>query len=359
MGWHNYSMIPSTRVLLADDHAVVRAGIRNAIEDLPHITIVGEVGNGLELMEGLTALTPDLLLIDVTMPAFEPISTIRRVRGLFPKLRILVVSAYDDDVYVQGLLSAGVNGYHLKDQPLRDLRLAVERVRAGERWVSSSLLDKLLQPATQTAVSPQLSKRQKDILRQLAEGLDNRAIALRLNLSIKTIENHLTRLYRQLDVQSRLEAAHYVQTHPELIAHQGEEDDLAETAVFPLPHPPQNAILVVDDNQRYRTQLRRMLGRVHPQAMIYEAPNTAEAVRLSGQLLPDLAFVDVVLADEDGIHCTRRIKHASPSSRIILISAYPDREFHRRGLDAGATALVDKKDLDTAALQQIIEDTFR
>ncbi|MEZ4511376.1 MAG: response regulator [Chloroflexota bacterium] len=351
----------STRVLLADDHAVVRAGIRNAIEDLPQITIVGEVGSGPELMEGLAALSPDLLLIDVTMPAFEPISTIRRIRGLYPRLRILVVSAYDDDVYVQGLLSAGVNGYHLKDQPLRDLRLAVERVLAGERWISSPLLDKLLQPTAQTAVSPQLSQRQKDILRQLAEGLDNRAIAQRLNLSVKTIENHLTRLYRQIDVQSRLEAAHYVQTHPELIAHQGERREAAETAVFPLPHIPttQTAILVVDDNQRYRTQLRRMLGRVHPQALIYEAPNTAEAVRLSGQVLPDLAFVDVVLADEDGIHCTRRIKHASPTSRIILISAYPDREFHRRGLDAGATALVDKKDLDTAALQQIIEDTFR
>lgn len=354
-------MMLSTRVLLADDHAVVRAGIRNAIEDLPQITIVGEVGSGPELMEGLAALSPDLLLIDVTMPAFEPISTIRRIRGLYPRLRILVVSAYDDDVYVQGLLSAGVNGYHLKDQPLRDLRLAVERVLAGERWISSPLLDKLLQPTAQTAVSPQLSQRQKDILRQLAEGLDNRAIAQRLNLSVKTIENHLTRLYRQIDVQSRLEAAHYVQTHPELIAHQGERREAAETAVFPLPHIPttQTAILVVDDNQRYRTQLRRMLGRVHPQAMIYEAPNTAEAVRLSGQVLPDLAFVDVVLADEDGIHCTRRIKHASPTSRIILISAYPDREFHRRGLDAGATALVDKKDLDTAALQQIIEDTFR
>ncbi len=354
-------MMLSTRVLLADDHAVVRAGIRNAIEDLPQITIVGEVGSGPELMEGLAALSPDLLLIDVTMPAFEPISTIRRIRGLYPRLRILVVSAYDDDVYVQGLLSAGVNGYHLKDQPLRDLRLAVERVLAGERWISSPLLDKLLQPTAQTAVSPQLSQRQKDILRQLAEGLDNRAIAQRLNLSVKTIENHLTRLYRQIDVQSRLEAAHYVQTHPELIAHQGERREAAETAVFPLPHIPttQTAILVVDDNQRYRTQLRRMLGRVHPQALIYEAPNTAEAVRLSGQVLPDLAFVDVVLADEDGIHCTRRIKHASPTSRIILISAYPDREFHRRGLDAGATALVDKKDLDTAALQQIIEDTFR
>jgi DNA-binding NarL/FixJ family response regulator len=220
------------------------------------------------------------------------------------------------------------------------------------------LLDKLLHPTAQTAVSPTLSKRQKDILRQLAEGLDNRAIAQRLNLSVKTIENHLTRLYRQIGVQSRLEAAHHAQTHPELIAHQGEPAELEKTAVFALPHTTQTAILVVDDNQRYRTQLRRMLGRVQPQAMIYEAASTAEAVRLAAQVLPHLIFVDVVLADEDGIHCTRRLKIAAPAARILLISAYPDREFHRRGLEAGATALVYKKDLDTAALQQIIEDTI-
>ena len=84
------------------------------------------------------------MVIDVTMPDFEPVATIRQIRAQYPAMKILVVSAYDDDAYVQGLLGAGVNGYHLKDQPLSDLRLAVQRVLAGERWISSNLIGKLL-----------------------------------------------------------------------------------------------------------------------------------------------------------------------------------------------------------------------
>ena len=204
-----------TRVLLADDHALVRAGIRNALEGQTTLHIVGEVGDGPSLLPAIERLTPDLLLIDVTMPDFEPVATIQQIRLLYPDLLILVVSAFDDDVYVQGLLRVGVNGYHLKDQPLSDLRLAVERVLAGQRWISSSLVDKLIQPTrTETAVSPKLSTRQLDILNLLSQGLDNRAMAAQLGLSIKTIETHLTRLYRLLGVQSRLEAAHFAHQHP-------------------------------------------------------------------------------------------------------------------------------------------------
>lgn len=349
---------PPTRVLLADDHAVVRAGIRKAIEDLPHLDIIGEVGDGPELNRALDDLQPDCLLIDVTMPDFEPISEIRSIRTRYPQLCILVVSAYDDDVYVQGLLGAGVNGYHLKDQPLRDLRLAIERVLAGERWISSPLLDKLLKPTRPLTNLPHLSPRQKDILRLLVKGADNRSIAHQLNLSIKTIENHLTRLYRQLNVQSRLEAAHFVSEHPDLIAHSGSLDEPAAPAVPLTPPDEKAAILVLDDNKRYRTQLRRMIGRVYPQAIIYEAENSTEALRLAQQIAPCLAFVDVVLGEEDGISCTRQLKGKSPQSRIVLISAYPDREFHRRGLEAGASAFLDKKNLDAATLSQIIHDAI-
>lgn len=352
--WHNKAM-DKARVLLADDHAVVRAGIRNALDDLPNLEVVGEVGDGIALIQALEQLQPNCLLIDVTMPDFEPVSTIRRIRARYPNLCILVVSAYDDDVYVQGLLSAGVNGYHLKDQSLNDLRLAVTRVLSGERWISSPLLDKLLNPERSLTQLPKLSPRQRDILRLLVEGFDNRAIAQELNLSVKTIENHLTRLYRQLDVSNRLTAVNYVREHPELLAHTG-KDDRDELVVIEPSVTKQTTILVVDDNKRYRGQLRRLLGRVCPQAMVYEAGNTVEALHFARQVTPWVVFVDVVLADEDGIVCARRLKSVLASARIILISAYPDREFHRRGLQAGATAFLDKKDIDAATLRQIVED---
>ena len=345
------------RMLLADDHAVVRAGIRNALEEIPDLEIVSEVGDGPALFSTLAQTQLDCLLIDVTMPDFEPVTAIRQIRARYPDLKILVVSAYDDDVYVQGLLKSGVDGYHLKDQPLTDLRLAVQRVLAGERWVSSPLVDKLVSYTHAQPSSSGLTTRQRDVLRLLQQGLDNQTIAQRLGLSTKTVENHLTRLYRQLNVQSRLEAVNYAMRHPEVLALAG------QSAVLPPPSSEtlvqrRVTMLLVDDNARYRHQLRRMIGKVCPHATIYEAEDIGEAVHLTQRVALQLALVDVVLGEEDGIRCTRRIKALSPASRVVLISAYPDREFHRLGLEAGAIAFLDKKDLDAATLRQIIDDTI-
>lgn len=351
---HNRAMTP-TRILLADDHALVRAGIRTALEDQPALEIVSEVGDGPGLMEGLDTWRPDLLLIDLTMPNFEPIAAIRRIRLLYPEMRILVISAYDDDVYVQGMLREGVNGYHLKDQPLSDLRLAIEQILAGKRWISSPLLERLLQPSETKSNTPHLSARQLDILHLLSRGLDNRVIAAKLGISVKTVETHLTRLYRQLHVQSRLEAANYAHERPEIT---GRAVETLPERQSVRPQEQQTCILVVDDNQRYRQQLRRMIGRIYPQAVIYEAENSEDALHLVRQVSPQLTLVDVVLGDESGIRCTRLLKSHSRHLRVVLMSAYPDREFHRMGLEAGANAFLDKKDLDAATLSQIIADTI-
>ena len=345
------------RILLADDHAVVRAGIRNALNDLTQLEVVGEVGDGLSLFDMLAQIRPDCLLIDLTMPDFEPITAIRRIRADYPTLKILVVSAYDDDVYVQGLLRAGVNGYHLKDQPLSDLKLAVQRVLAGEKWISGRILNKLVNYTEGPLRAAGLTTRQQEILRLLYQGLDNQTISRTMGLSVKTIENHLTRLYRQLHVQSRLEAVNYLRQHPEILVVPGPPVPQDDADTDPLRGEP-ITILLVDDNARYRRQLRRMVGKICPQASIYEAENIQTATQLSESMTPHLILLDVVLGDEDGIHCTRRLKVISPASRVVLITAYPDREFHRRGLEAGAVALLDKKDLDAAALSQVIQDVI-
>ncbi len=336
------------RIVVADDHAVVRAGICAALNDLPNVQVVAQVGDGPGVFAALTQHRPDGLVIDVSMPDFDPLRAVRQIRATYPGLKILVVSAYDDDVYVQGLLQAGVDGYHLKDQPLDDMRLAIQRVLAGERWVCSPLLTRLMRGPQVQVADVALTQRQRELLWCLQQGDDNHTIARRMNLSVKTVENHLTRLYRQLNVQSRLEAVHYLGQHPELPL-----AVLAETP-FAAPNSP-ITVLLVDDNSRYRQHLRRMVGKVCPQAFILEVATTQEAIE-AARNLPHLALVDVVLGDEDGIICTHRIKATAPSTRVILISAYPDREFRRRGLEVGAIALLDKKDLDSAALREVIED---
>jgi DNA-binding NarL/FixJ family response regulator len=348
--------MPTVRVLLADDHTVVRAGLRNALEGLPHLEIIGEVGNGRELMEVLPRVNPDFLVLDANMPDFEPISAVQRIKAERPNLKILIVSAHNDETYVVGLLRAGVDGYHMKDQPLGDLQLAVQRILDGDRWISGVLVDRLIsrRPAASSA-TPWLTRRQRELLRLLSQGTDNRNIALALDLSVKTVENHLTSLYRVLGVDSRLKALNYALHHPELLAITGQE----MVEVVPSPNGSDLTVLLVDDNTRYRQQLSRMIGKVSPSSLIYEAENVAEALSLGEQIQPHLALIDVVLEDEDGIQCARRLRNVSPLTRIVIISAYPDREFRRQALSAGAIAFLDKKDLDTASVRQVVEDALR
>ncbi len=209
----------------------------------------------------------------------------------------------------------------------------------------------------ETAVpSVVLTARQRDMLRCLRDGLDNQAIARRTGLSVKTIENHLTRLYRQINVQSRLEAANYLVHHPDALGNT--EPGTSAAAPVHAASGAQLAILVVDDNLRYRTQMRRMLGKTCPAASIYEAENTRTALRVVADTQPQLVFVDVVLGDEHGIETARQIRTLSAATRIVLISAYPDREFHRLGLEAGAVAFLDKKDIDAAALRELVDDAI-
>ncbi len=343
------------KVLLADDHAVVRAGLRDALASLPGLIIVGEVGDGRELTHALETLRPDFLVVDVNMPDFEPVAAVRRIRAEHPDLKILVVSAYDDQAYVVGLLAAGVDGYHLKDQSLADLRLAVRRILAGERWISGPLVNRLVdqRPAAAIDPMPTLTRRQRELLRLLTLGYDNRKMAQELGISIKTVENHLTALYRGIGVSSRLEAHSYATRHPKVLAMSGQEAGRGKARTRPEL---ELTVLLVDDNTRYRTQLGKLIGKACPASSLYEAKDCPEALRLIKQVHLELAFIDMILAEGDGIQCVRRIKAISPQTRLILISAYPDREFRRLGLEAGAVAFLDKKDLDAATVRHVVDD---
>lgn len=354
--WYKWGM-SGVCILLADDHAIVRAGIRKMVEEIPGLEVVDEVGNGPEVFAALQRRPIDCLLIDVNMPDFEPIAAIRRIQALYPGLKILVVSAHDDDIYVQGLLGVGVNGYHMKDQSLNDLKLAIQRVLAGERWISSSLISKLVAMPPGPAAIPALTVRQRDLLHLLQQGYDNQSIAQQTGLSIKTIENHLTRLYRQLGVQSRLEAVNFIMRFPQILgtpAQEATKVDLTDGSI----RQASIAVLLVDDNVRYRKQLLRMISKVCPNGTIYEAASIQDAVDLARRIELQLVLIDVVLGDEDGIRCVRRVKAVLPHCRVILISAYPDREFHRQGLQSGAVAFLDKKDLDLSTLRQVINDVI-
>jgi DNA-binding NarL/FixJ family response regulator len=314
--------------------------LRSALEGLPDLEIAGEVGNGRELAEALARISPDMLVMDVSMPDFEPISAVRQMKAERPKLKILVVSAYNEETYVVGLLNAGADGYHMKDQPLADLQLAAQRILNGDRWISGSLIGQLTnrRGTSQPSAAPWLTRRQRELLRLIAQGTDNRNIALALDLSVKTIENHLTALYRVLGVDSRLKALNYALRHPELLASSGQE----MVDLEPARVEPDLTILVIDDNARYRQQLSRLIGKINPSSLIYEAESVSEALSLGEQVQPQLALIDVVLEDEDGIQCVRRLQIISPKTHRSHQCLPRIAEFRRQALSAGAVAFLDK-----------------
>lgn len=342
-------------IVIADDHSLVRKGIRDILEDFEDIVIVGEAWDGPSLFTELEKTQPTLLLFDVTMPNFDPITALQEIKRAYPELKILVVSAYDDDIYVKGLLAAGADGYHLKGQPIAQLKMAVDQVTSGQKWIASPLVNKFIYPSASRKSSITLTTRQSDLLRLLTQSLDNQKIALKLGISIKTVENNLTRLYRYLDVQSRLEAVNFALKHPEILSLSSPQASSDIEGISPEMFLG-ISILLIDDNPRFRRELRQIVNIIYPKSMIYEAENISEALHLVEYVSPNLILIDMILGKEDGIQATRELRKKSPNFKIIVISAYPDKEFHRLSIESGAIAFLDKKDLDIASLRQILSD---
>ncbi len=205
------------RVLIADDHPVVRAGIKTMLEKEPDLRVVGEVGEGTQV-EALThQWQPDVLVLDVNMPGLDPVATTRHLKEQCPALHILVLTAYDDDAYVTGLLSAGAIGYLLKEEALETLVTAVRAVARGESWLSQRVAGRLARKAVARAErateSGPLTPREREVLRLLALGLSNDGIAEKLFISKRTVQNHVSNVYGKLGLDSRAEAVLYAIRH--------------------------------------------------------------------------------------------------------------------------------------------------
>ena len=205
------------RVLLADPHALFRRGVRLVLEDEPDIEVVGEAGEGLDAVERIVELTPDLVLMDVRMPGVSGIEATRRVRELVPsvKVAILTVSENDDDLF--DAVRAGATGYLLKEVSIEELPDAVRAVARGHSLISPSMASRLLgefnalsrRVEEQSGNAPRLSDRELEVLRLVARGLSNKDIATELVIAENTVKNHVRNILEKLQLRSRMEAAMY------------------------------------------------------------------------------------------------------------------------------------------------------
>ena len=193
-----------TRIVLADDHSVVRQGFRRILEAQPDMEIVGEASNGNEAIEVSTRLNPDVVVMDVAMPELNGIEATRRMGESASRTRVLALSMHKDSVYVREILRAGARGYLLKDAVDEDLIAAVRAVARGEGYLSPGIADAVLTDYRQHVTDPidLLTTREREVLQLVAEGKTNKEIATGLNLSVYTVDAHRGRIMEKLNLHS-------------------------------------------------------------------------------------------------------------------------------------------------------------
>lgn len=205
-------MTQRIRIVLADDHVMVRQGIRQFLEEAGDVEVVAEAGDGAEAVRAVEAHQPDVAVLDIRMPGVTGVEATRQIKARFPQVRVLVLTAYDDDPYVFALLQAGADGYVLKTASGDELVRAVRTVHGGRTALSPEIAAKVVRQATSgrpegaaDQVEP-LTDREIEVLRLAARGLTNRAIGHELGISHRTVQGHLDSIYGKLGAHSRTEA---------------------------------------------------------------------------------------------------------------------------------------------------------
>jgi len=201
------------KILLAEDHKVVREGTRRLLESQGDFEVIGEASDGVEAVELAKRLKPQIIIMDVSMPRLNGIEATKQIKALYPNIAILVLTGYDDDEYVFALLEAGAAGYLLKESSGEELIEAIRQVMSGEPVLHPKIMKKVLnrlrtpteEPSMQTS-SEVLSDREMEVLRLAAKGMSNMEIADSLTLSVRTVQTHLRSIFNKLGVGSRSEA---------------------------------------------------------------------------------------------------------------------------------------------------------
>lgn len=203
------------RVLIADDHAVVRDGIRRILSDHPDISVVGEAPDGVQALKLAGSERPDVLLLDLTMPGPGFMETLERLRATYPTLKVLVLSAHAEEQYARRLLRAGVAGYITKNHTAEELVGAVRRVASGARYVSQAMAERLAADLSAPERSPQelLSNREYQVLALLGAGKSVKEIAGSTRLSSKTVSTYRTRLLQKLNLKTTADLIRYALEH--------------------------------------------------------------------------------------------------------------------------------------------------
>ena len=203
-------MTAPTRVLLVDDHPLVREGLKARLNAVPGLEVVGEAGNATEAFAVVGQAQPDLVLMDIGMKDVNGIELTAELLASHPKLHVLMLSMYDNPEYVNRAMQAGARGYVLKDAPSDEIVSAIEAITAGQTYLSAAISGRLLRSQTPR---PMLSLRESQILAALGKGHASRQIAQDLDLSVRTVETHRQNIRRKLNLEGQAELIKYAVEH--------------------------------------------------------------------------------------------------------------------------------------------------
>ena len=203
-------MTGKIKILIADDHPVVREGLVTMLSRENNIEVVGEAENGAEAIKKAGELGPDIILMDLRMPEVNGVEAMTQIKGTHPNINFIVLTTYDNDEYIFKGIEAGARAYLLKDSPREELFKAIEAVYRGESLIEPAIagkvLDRLVELSRQGSPQAELSSREIEVLKLIAQGTGNKAIASSLNISESTVKTHIQSIFQKLDVNDRTEA---------------------------------------------------------------------------------------------------------------------------------------------------------
>lgn len=201
-------MAPYT-IVLADDHALFRQGVRKIIEDVDDLKVVGEASDGLELLELLKKSKPNLIILDIAMPNLRGLEAAREIKGLYPHIKVLLLTMHKKKDFLQQGLEAGVDGFLVKEDADTALLQAVKAIQRGEKYYSPLISDKLADLAFQKGKTDPLTKREKEVAKLLAEGKSSKEIAELLYISIYTVRRHRDNIMKKLELKGLADLVRY------------------------------------------------------------------------------------------------------------------------------------------------------
>lgn len=199
------------RVMIADDHSLIREGLRQLLEFDGSIEVVGEAANGAECLEKLNKYDPEVLLLDINMPVMNGIEVLKKMKKNQSTVKVLILTVHNELEYLMNAVDIGVEGYIMKDSESSELKKAIRAVRDGENYIQSSLIpalnNRLMNRDVDKDKVASLTNRELEVLIQVANGMFNKEIATNLNISERTVKNHISNIFKKIEVSDRTQAA--------------------------------------------------------------------------------------------------------------------------------------------------------